>query len=239
MTEAGLPPPVARLEQEPEEPNWDAIFTQTFLLSQGNPQVQHRIFLALALGPLRGKKIPREALARYESAARYGATLAERGDHVRKEVTGDNASSAELEAQIRSYDMREVFDNPSVESRGGDEGEQMVFWFGELMWSLIREDHDYLRRFSGRPIKGKNRDKWSSFVIDFCVLQRGTPPWPQESLDPSIQKMCAMLGRYIERGGVDDNDSRRKLKKVVSIYLSKHRLNSETKKILATLRSQI
>lgn len=228
-------------DKGPERPNWDAIFTQTFLLSQGNPQVQHRIFIALALGPLRGTVPTKEELARYEKAAQYGAVLAGRGAHTKDGVADKpELTDAELEAQVRSMDMRQVFENPHLESFSGDEEENAFLWFRELLWSFVTQDHKYLSKFMGRPVKGAVRDKWSSFTIDFCLLKRGTPPWSYESLAEPVQEMCGVLGEMLEAGVLEDGKTKSKLKKVLSVYLSRHpQLREEDAARLKRLRETL
>ena len=226
---------------DPERPNWDAIFTQTFLLSQGNPQVQHRIFIALALGPLRGMVPTKEELARYDKAAQYGAVLGRRGAHTKAGVADKpELTDAELEAQVRSMDMRQVFENPRTESLSGDEEENAFLWYRELLWSFVGQDHTYLSKFTGRPVKGAVRDKWSSFIVDFCILKHGTPPWSYESLAGPVQEMCEVLGEMLEAGVLEDSKTKSKLKKVLGIYLSKHpQLREEDRARLKALRETL
>lgn len=170
--------------------DWTAIIRNSFLFSQGVFTLQAPILRWLAFGPLydqvlKGGKIDEVK----KSVADYTNSLAKDDrNHVSKLPIGGSINANYEAGKVLkefSYQMDQAFTFSSEEL----ERERMVA-LKRIAEGFVNRDRHYLIDQGGRPLSDTSRrDKYSSFIIDFGVLNKGDGFYTWKGTDEHFKKL--------------------------------------------------
>ena len=165
---------------KPEKPiNWNEILRCSFMFSQGDIALQNMIITWLATNTLSGKR-PTPEDFKEGIVARY---VSHTESHSRILL-----QKAETEETSRRSKLISEFQNISA-----------VGNIEQITDKLILRDLMFLERENGRKIKNPlfDRDPYSSFIIDFGLLKKGTGQWTWDSLPDAYKQLWDSVMREI------------------------------------------
>ena len=202
------------------EVDWSAVIRNSFLFSQGNVVLQRCILDWLAIGPLRTMRLDRETeVELVEKVAMYTLSIAEAGkNHLsagQRSSIDDVSARSDTQNTFRAFEYKQNMYRGFTKERRAEEQESAL---QNIAKGLIERDNRYLINQGGRPVSNTDskRDRWSSFIIDFGLLEqgdgfltwKGTPePYKEmwREIMPIIETqkdspdMQAILGIYLEK----------------------------------------
>lgn len=149
--------------------DWESILRASYLFAQGNNTNHLDMLRWLAASPLYGERV---TPAREETSKKlwdFISALVKNETH----KSGSGAISDNIARPtniIRNLDDNLRFNTFETES---DRIKYVKDKVKKIATAFVERDYHYLIKENGRPIKSEKRDKWSSFVIDFGVLQKG------------------------------------------------------------------
>lgn len=191
------------VEAEPvsrEKPlNIAEVFRHTYIFSQGEPRLQIHMFNWLARTLMRGMPAPTYEQINPGKLAAYGSAESIAGGH--KLISGPFSADAQLNAQRFQKAMEtggqerlppavgwvSRFNEPTFPKQIQDWSDDDCL--RAILYNLIEVDYRFLVDQGGRPTNDERRDRWSSFIIDFGLLQRGTGPWKWSSVPEPLKRM--------------------------------------------------
>lgn len=193
-------PEAPKVTSERQPLNWTEILRCSFMFAQGMDQAHKDILFWLAQGPLAGIHPTDDDFTHKKGVSPLTVYASRSGAHAAVVFNG-------VEYKFFNYLKDQLASPPNTEREI------------DLVGSLLERDIHYLVRKQGRPIETEigGRDIWSSFVIDFGILKKGTPPWTWNALPTAYKEMWEEIV-----AGLRDPKYRESLSAVAKVYLSKH-----------------
>ena len=203
--------------------NVPELFRPSYLFSQGSPSLQ--LFMAnwLARQPLKGMKVALEDVMPQKIAA-YAQGEMERGGHTADDNTATDAAMnakrfvAAFESGGTIYTLANEENTGREERRRSKDVYSDAELIEKIVYDLITQEHTFLAQ-GGRPTT--SRDPYSSFIIDYGLLRRGTGPWPYSAVPEAYKEMWDEVIERLQRPLNLPKDYELLLQ-VVNIYIEKH-----------------
>lgn len=220
---------------------WDTVLHNSFLASQGDPDLQNLIFYYLLTGPLRAERHTLKTHTFKEGIVAQNARNAALSRvHVgADELVEEGKKDERFEAEGEQRDtFRLVLDEIEAAASRGEEEKLAGEKFDALVGQLLTRDKEWYNR-GGRPVK---KDQWASFIIDFCIFKTGMKREGfnfSKNLLPPFQKMCEEIGERIQSGGLKQADVF-EFNVIVDTYLAHHpRLSKKRRNELIALTGRL
>jgi hypothetical protein len=170
--------------------DWTAIVRNSFLFSQGALTLQTPMLRWLAFGPLYDESLNGDAADEVKkSVADYTNSISTEGrNHSETGPGGTPIFSAYETGKVLkefSYELDQAFTFSPEEL----ERERLVA-LKRIAEGFVSRDRHYLIDQGGRPLsENTRRDRHSSFVIDFGILQRGDGFYTWKGTDEHFKKL--------------------------------------------------
>ncbi|MBY0111130.1 hypothetical protein K2Y00_03985 [Patescibacteria group bacterium] len=209
--------------REGKRVNVSELFRHSYIFSQGSPPLQLFIANWLARTACKGMKITLEEVMPQKITA-YARGEMERGGHtVNDQVEEDAMINAKrfvaaFESGGNTFHLLGQKGDTRVEQEYTDA--QLV---ENIVYDLITQEHTFLSS-GGRPTT--SRDPYSSFIIDYGLLKRGTGPWPYSAVPEAYKEMWDEIIERIQ-GPLNIPKDYQYLLAIINIYLQKHPSLSE------------
>ncbi len=218
-------PPVQK-EGEPRI-NMEMILMNSFLLSQGDPNLQKELFRGIFSNPHYANKLVtalENQNIKTDMIAQYARNKAQEGMH-----TSIDTEDPEEEAASQLEIMRMIAKEEAVESTPTEERYQEQI--RTLARDLIHRDAAFVisKGMLARP-GPSNPDPFASFVIRFCILKTGTRSFPFGILQKPFQDLCEDVGRVIMQRKIPLG-TQAELKRVIEVVKDKDTNLTEEEKI--------
>ncbi|MEK9160887.1 MAG: hypothetical protein AAB440_02535 [Patescibacteria group bacterium] len=213
-------------EKDPQPINWNAMLWNSFLFAQGDDLAHAEIMNWLAAGPLKGTHPKKEDFNLSMIARQAGNPEAHVWTEGAESVASGNADwmidmindptkpylleiKYDLRGGTRVY-PREELRHPVESMLEKDEWYFKPKEYGSTDERLIQQ---------GRPkkLEKAGRDIWSSFIIDFALLKKGTPPYSYTTLPDAYKQMLESV-----TGELRQEKYKERLRKIAELYFEKH-----------------
>lgn len=229
--------PPGKLEGKPIP--FDTVLDNSFLASQGDTELQNRIFYYLLTGPFKHRRAElRTYLFREGVVAAHAHEMALSGTHLDAvDLRYTEKSEERLDAEREQREiLKVVLDEVEKAAAEGMEEALAEDKRTELVRDFIERDVQWYQR-GGRPVK---QDQWASFIIDFCLFKTGMKRRGfsfSKNLLPAFQTMCEEVSVRLRSGAVSEGDASA-FCAIVETYLAHHpRLSDKRRAELATVVS--
>jgi hypothetical protein len=201
---------------------WDTVLDNSFLASQGDPDLQNAIFYYLLTGPLKEQRATLAShVSREGMVAQHAYNMAARGDHDKPDELVDPDPAGRLSAESEQRDIfLLVLEEVQKAEHAGNEETLAQEKFDEIFSGFLMRDK-YWYYLGGRPTE---EDRWASFVIDFCIFKTGMKREGfsfSKNLLPAFKQMCEAVGVRLENGPVGQEEAKH-FGEIVTTYLAHH-----------------
>lgn len=211
---------------ESKKVNMNEILRNSYLFSQGKPELQRVIFEWLAVGPLAHVDISDGSSSGIKRGmiTKYAAGTSENGQHRKIETKPDEPHRDEIEQLGRFKTALQFRDMLQILSQDDPE-----LYIKKLTRELISRDAELLTRRANLLSQLPDRDKNSSFFVDFGILHKGTSPWSWESIPEAYKQMWSEVVSYAKKSG---QGTGLMMQEILSAYEHTHPEMSEHEKQL-------